>query len=102
MTESLESLRSTTITITHPLGLHLRIGKDVVQAVSGYDAQMTAQNLTRQSPAVNARSILQLLQLQARQGHQLQLSAQGPDADRALDAVRELLAPAGSRPDDPA
>jgi phosphotransferase system HPr (HPr) family protein len=91
--------RSTTITITHPLGLHLRIGKDVVQVASEYDAQITAQNLTRQSPVVNAKSILQLMQLQARQGHLLQLSAQGPDAERAIDALCSVLAPTPSSVD---
>jgi len=88
---------STTITITHPLGLHLRIGKDVVQVASTYESQITAQNLTRPSPVVNARSILQLMQLQARQGHELQLSAQGPDAEAAIDAICEVLAPDASK-----
>ena len=82
-----------TLTITHPLGLHLRIGKDVVEVAGGYDAQIRVQNLTRLSPVVDARSILQLMQLQARPGHELQLSAHGPDAAQAIGALRALLTP---------
>lgn len=79
------------VTVAHPLGLHLRIGKDVVQMASKYEAAITARNLTRASPDVNMKSILQLMQLQARQGHQLQLSAEGPDAPDALVALALLL-----------
>lgn len=79
------------ITINHPLGLHMRIGKDVVQVAERYAATITARNLTRPSPVVDARSILQLMQLQARQGHRIQVVAAGPDAHSALDALRALL-----------
>lgn len=82
-----------TLTLTHPLGLHLRIGKDVVELAGGYDAQIRVQNLTRVSPVVDARSILQLMQLQARPGHELQLSAHGPDAEQAIGALCALLTP---------
>lgn len=82
---------SAIITINHPLGLHLRIGKDVVQLASRYEATITARNLTRPSPVVSAKSILQLMQLQARQGHQLALNAEGPDAADALAAICLLL-----------
>ncbi|MCB0046755.1 MAG: HPr family phosphocarrier protein [Caldilineaceae bacterium] len=79
------------MTVRHPLGLHLRKSKDVVQTASRFQAQITAQNLTRTSPVVNAKSILQLMQIQARQGHVIRLSAQGPDADDALAAISLLF-----------
>ena len=82
---------TTTITIAHPLGLHLRKGKDVVQTANQFQAAITAQNVTRNSSTVDAKSILQLLQLQARQGHELRLAADGPDAQEALDALRTLF-----------
>ena len=82
---------SAKITINHPLGLHLRKSKDVVQVANRYDAHITAQNLTRQSPVVDAKSILQLMQLQARQGHVVFISASGPDASAAVDALSALF-----------
>lgn len=82
---------STQLTITDPLGLHLRVGKELVILANGFQAVITAQNLSRRSPVVDVKSILQLMQLQARQGHVLELCAAGPDAPAALDAVCRLL-----------
>lgn len=82
---------SATIIIEHPLGLHLRKGKDIVQVANQFGAAITAQNVTRNSPPVDVKSILQLLQLQARQGHIIRLFAEGPDAQEALDALSLLL-----------
>ena len=82
---------SVIVTIRHPLGLHLRKSKDVVQIASQYSAAITAQNLSRESPVVDAKSILQLMQLQARQGHNLELAATGPDAQAALAALKALF-----------
>jgi phosphotransferase system HPr (HPr) family protein len=73
----------------------LRIGKEVVQAASQFDAKISAQNLTRESPLVDVKSILQLMQLQARNGHTLILHAEGPDAQRALETLCTLLSALG-------
>ncbi len=81
----------TEVTINHPLGLHLRKGKDVVQAANQFKAEITAQNLSRHSPVVDAKSILQLMQLQARQGHTIRLSAAGEDAEAALATLSALF-----------
>ncbi|HRW05986.1 MAG TPA: HPr family phosphocarrier protein [Caldilineaceae bacterium] len=79
------------VTISNPMGLHLRTGKEVVQVANQFDADITAQNLTRQSPMVNLKSILQIMQLQARQGHTLRLYANGQDAAAALTALTVLF-----------
>lgn len=82
---------SATVTVRDPQGLHLRVGKDVVQVANRYRAEITAQNLSRSSGQVDVKSILQLMQLQARQGHVLHLQAAGPDAADALDALCALF-----------
>ena len=82
---------STRITISDPLGLHLRVGKDLVQIANQYRSTITAENLSRPSPIVDVKSILQLMQLQARQGHTLRLAAAGPDAQEAIAAVAQLF-----------
>ena len=82
---------STSITISDPLGLHLRAGKDLVKVANQYRSTITAENLSRPSPVVDVKSILQLMQLQARQGHVLRLAAAGPDAKEAIDAVAQLF-----------
>lgn len=83
--------RSIEVTVANPMGLHLRTGKEIVQLANQFQAEITAQNLTRESPMVSLKSILEIMQLQARQGHALLLSATGPDAQAALDAICSLL-----------
>ena len=83
--------KSVVVTVSDPRGLHLRSGRDVVRTASQFQAQITAANLSRNSNAVDLKSILQLMQLQARQGHNLQLAASGPDADAAIDALCSLF-----------
>jgi len=82
---------SATVTVNDPQGLHLRTSKDVVRVASQYQAEITAQNLSRSSGQVDVKSILQLMQLQARQGHVLLLQAVGPDAADALAALCALF-----------
>ena len=87
----LQPSKSVVVTVTDPRGLHLRSGRDVVRLASKFQAQITASNLSRNSNAVDLKSILQLMQLQARQGHDLQLAATGPDADAAIEALCSLF-----------
>lgn len=82
---------SAVVTVSDPRGLHLRSGRDVVRTASQFQAQITAANLSRNSNAVDLKSIIQLMQLQARQGHDLHLAATGPDADAAIEALRSLF-----------
>ena len=82
----------TSITILDPLGLHLRVGKDLVKVANQFSATITAENLSRPSPVVDVKSILQLMQLQARQGHILRLAAAGSDAQAAIAAVTQIFA----------
>jgi phosphotransferase system HPr (HPr) family protein len=74
------------------LGLHLRVGKDLVKVANQFRATITAENLSRPSPVVDVKSILQLMQLQARQGHTLRVAAAGPDAKEAIHAVSQIFA----------
>lgn len=67
-----------------------------MQAASQFTATISAQNLTRQSPFVDVKSILQLMQLQARHGHTLLLQADGPDAQVALETLCAILTTFGA------
>ena len=72
------------VTITEPLGLHLRAGSDLVQVANRFAASITAENLSHPNAVANVKSIVQVMQLQARHGHVLRLSAAGPDAGEAM------------------
>ena len=95
MTESVSAI----VTVTHPLGIHLRVGKDLVHIANRFNSTITAQNMSRLSPVVDAKSILQIMQLQARQGHVVRVSADGPDAQEALLALCRLFEPYGRTKD---
>jgi phosphocarrier protein HPr len=74
--------------ITDPQGLHLRPCSAIARTVGRYQAVVTVQ---KGSQAVAAASIFGLLSLAAAVGTRLVVSATGPDAREALQAVVELL-----------
>ena len=67
-----------------------------MQAASQFASNISAQNLSRESPLVDVKSILQLMQLQARYGHILLLQAEGPDAQAALNTLCAILTTLGA------
>ena len=77
------------MTIVNSMGLHARPAAKLVQTVLQYTSDMQV-NVNGQK--VNAKSIMGLLTLAAAQGTQMTVTAQGPDAEEAMNAVRELVA----------
>jgi len=78
-----------TVTITNPHGLHVRPCSAIVNTVSRHNAEVTVQ---RNGHTASAASILDLMSLGATQGTELVLSAKGPDAEEALNALARLFA----------
>jgi phosphocarrier protein FPr len=79
------------LVVQNRLGLHARPAARFVQTAAGFpDTQITVQNVTTGSAAVNARSINSLAMLGIRQGHTIRLSASGAQAQAALAALRRL------------
>jgi phosphotransferase system HPr (HPr) family protein len=74
------------VVVLNPAGLHARPSLAVVQTVRRFQSKVEVQT-SRQT--VDAGDILQLLGLGAIQGTELTLSATGPDAEQALDALAE-------------
>lgn len=80
------------LTIDHPAGLHLRPAALFVQTAARFDSQITVANLSRAgTPAADAKSMFGVMLVGVSQGHQIRLQATGPDANAALDALRELI-----------
>jgi multiphosphoryl transfer protein len=78
------------VNIAH--GLHARPAARLVSAVRGFDAQVRLRSLTEggNSSDVSASSMSAVSTLGAREGDRLELSAWGPDAAKARDAVVAL------------
>ena len=76
------------VRIVNDLGLHLRAAGVLVQAASQYKADIW---LSRDSMEANAKSIMSVLSLAASSGVELELAAQGEDAEEAVVAIADLI-----------
>jgi phosphocarrier protein len=77
------------VTIVNKLGLHARAAAKLVTVASGFGAEI---KLRRGEREVNGKSIMGVMMLAASQGTQIELQAEGDDADPALDALERLIA----------
>ena len=81
-------MRSTTLTLINPLGLHARAASKFVDVAKSYGSAVT---LTKDGKAVDGKSIMSLLLLGAPVGTQLDLTVEGDDEDAALSGICELV-----------
>ncbi len=84
-------MQTTRITVTHSAGLHARPAAQFVQAASKYESEVTVANITRESAAVNAKSILLVLTLGVQQGHEIEIIANGADEQAVITALQDLV-----------
>lgn len=85
-------MQSIILTVNHPVGLHARPAAQFVQTASKFDSEITVANKTKESAPVNAKSILSVLTLGVHQGFEIKVTADGADADEALEALKLLVA----------
>jgi phosphocarrier protein len=77
-----------TVTVANQHGLHARPCLAIRKTVGDFDAKVTVKF---NGQTAGADSVLELLSLAVDQGDQLVLSASGPQADEALDALVRLF-----------
>ncbi len=80
---------SATLNICNTRGLHARASAKFVKLASGFDSEI---HVTRDGVTVDARSIMGLLMLGAGIGCSIDVSAEGPDAEEAMEALTDLVA----------
>lgn len=90
-TQPAERPAEVVLTLKNALGLHARPAARFVQAAAGFQATIQVRNLTAGKGPVSARSLLGVLSLGAVKGHQISLSASGPDASQALESLTTLV-----------
>lgn len=76
------------IVIINKLGLHARATAKLVATASGFESSITLRNNGREA---NAKNIMQVMMLAASQGTNMELVADGPDEEQAVDALTELI-----------
>jgi phosphocarrier protein len=79
---------SATVTIVNMRGLHARAAAKICETASRYASRI---EVSKDGTSVGARSLMALLMLGAGRGSDVGLRAEGPDAEDALAAVKELI-----------
>lgn len=80
---------SALIDIVNARGLHARASAKFVKAAAAFDAEVT---VSKDGQTVDARSIMGLMMLAAGLGSQIEIAAEGPEAEAALNALSTLVA----------
>ena len=81
-------MQERSVTIVNKLGLHARAAAKLVSAASGFESEIL---VTREDQQVNGKSIMGVMMLAASAGTNLTLSAEGPDEQAAIEALKALI-----------
>ncbi len=79
------------LTLHNVHGLHARPAARFVQTAAAYEAEVFVRNLTNHKGPVSARSLNGVATLAAVGGHQVAISASGPEAALVIQALRDLV-----------
>ncbi|NLS13304.1 fused PTS fructose transporter subunit IIA/HPr protein [Vibrio sp. SM6] len=80
-----------TFRIRNAHGLHARPGAMLVAEAKKFNADIRVANLDGDGKVVNAKSLMKVIALGVKHGHQLQFTADGDDAQAAIDAIGQAI-----------
>jgi phosphocarrier protein HPr len=81
-------MKTIKLQISNRLGLHARASAKLTKLAGGFKAEL---HLSRNGRRVNAKSIMGVMMLAAGLGSEVELEADGPDEDQAIDALSALV-----------
>ncbi len=84
----MEDKISAELEIQNERGLHARAAAAFVKATDGLNANIEVERLGQ---TVGGSSIMGLMMLAASKGTTIKVSATGPDAQKAIDAITQLV-----------
>ncbi len=79
------------IVVKHKVGLHARPASMFVQTANKFESEITVRNVTANGEPVDAKSILMVLTLGVVLNHEIELCANGPDEQKALESLGDLV-----------
>lgn len=79
-----------TVTLINPTGLHARPAKVFARAANA--AGEATVTVAKDGEAVNAKSVLSVLTIDGHHGDVITIHVDGPDAERIVDELAELVA----------
>ena len=80
-----------TLNIINKLGLHARAAAKFVSTASEFESDINVTRQDRPERQVNGKSIMGMMMLAAAKGSQITVSADGDDANAALDKIEALI-----------
>ena len=84
----MSALIERTVIVVNPSGIHMRPADVLSRAANKFQCTI---EIEKDGQAIDCKSIMSLLTLGARQGTQLFLRANGPDAQQAIEELAELI-----------
>ena len=78
-----------TIPITNVRGLHARASRKLAEIALSFEDTLIM--VRREDEEADARSLMDLMMLGAGLGAEIEVEAEGPDAEKALDAIEALI-----------
>ena len=78
-----------TVEICNMRGIHARASAKFVKAAAGFDAEV---KVAKDGTEVDARSIMGLMMLAAGIGSTIEITAEGDEAEQAVEALAALVA----------
>ena len=81
-------MASCELTIINKLGLHARAAAKLVNLASGFESDIS---IKRGEQEVNAKSIMGVMMLAAAKGTEIEVHADGKDADEAVSEISSLV-----------
>ena len=76
------------VTIVNRLGLHARPAAMFVRIASRFRSEVW---VAKEGEQINGKSIMGLMMLAAGQGSKLTIKCEGPDADKVMEELEELI-----------
>ncbi|MGO1793123.1 MAG: phosphoenolpyruvate--protein phosphotransferase [Oceanisphaera sp.] len=81
-----------TVSVRNTHGIHARPGATLVQLAKQFSAEIYVRNLEGDGQWASAKSLMQMISLGAKRGHQLLFSASGADSEAAVNALVKAVA----------
>lgn len=76
------------VVLTNKMGLHARPSTQIATAAGRFGSEIT---IAKEGLVVDAKSVLELLMLAAECGSELTISADGDDADNAVQTLIQII-----------
>lgn len=81
-------IKQETVRIENKLGLHARPATELAETAGKFESDI---KISKNGRVTDAKSIMELMTLAATCGSELEITAQGSDADQALLAIKQLI-----------